>query len=268
MNWKMIRCRAFVDTHERFGSPLLIADGAVMNMKDMPTISRAIAATAAICILLPASGFANDEKADRLTQTALNMDAHPEAGKVQFERSCSRCHGQSGQGDDARQIPGLAGQRYAYLVRQMANFGAAERDNAAMYHILTETRLADPQAWNDIAAYLNRLPATGAPQTGDGGTVALGRGIFHEQCASCHRADASGDKEGFVPSLRNQHYRYLVSQLHRMAEGHRRNIDPSLVLFMRSFSEADIVAVSDYLSRQRGASRSHDHMLGNGVVVN
>jgi cytochrome c553 len=203
-----------------------------------------------------------------MTQTALNLDAHPDAGKVQYERSCAPCHGQSGQGDDARMVPGLAGQRFAYLVRQMADFGSAERDNAAMHHVVTETRLEGPQAWNDIAAYLNRLPATGAPQTGDGSAVALGRGVFHEQCASCHRADASGDKEGFVPSLRNQHYRYLVSQLHRLADSHRRSLDPSLVLFMRSFDEADIVAVADYLSRQRGAAASHDHMLGNGVVVN
>ena len=87
-----------------------------------------------------------------------------------------------------------------------------------MYHIATE-RIADPQVWNNIAAYLNRLPATGVVQTGDGTAVALGRGIFREQCASCHRTDAGGDKEGFVPSLRNQRYQYLVGELHRLSAG-------------------------------------------------
>jgi cytochrome c553 len=120
----------------------------------------------------------------------------------------------------------------------------------------------------DVAAYLNRLPAPAAAKTGNGASVALGRGIFHEQCASCHRADAAGDKEGFVPSLRNQNYQYLVGQLHRMAESHRHNVDRNLMLLIRSLDDADIVAVADYLSRRRGVVRAHDHMLGNGVVVN
>jgi cytochrome c553 len=223
---------------------------------------------AALVVMCPATGLADEEKADSLTQAALGMDAHPDSGKVQFERSCSRCHGRKGEGDDARLVPALWGQRFVYLVRQLANFGAAERDNAAMYHVVRVARLAEPQVWNDIAAYLNRLPVTGAAETGTGSTVALGRAIFHERCASCHGADASGDKEGFVPSLRNQHYQYLVTQLHGLADGHRRNGDPSLALFMRGFDDADMVAVADYLSRQQGKAASHERMLGNGVVVN
>jgi cytochrome c553 len=237
-------------------------------MKNTLMAIRLPAAAAALSLMCPALGLANEEKADNLTQSALGMDAHPDSGKIQFERSCSRCHGQHAEGDDARLAPALAGQRFVYLVRQMSNFGAAERDNAAMYHVVSAARLAEPQVWNDIAAYLNRLPVTEVAETGAGTTVALGRGIFHEQCASCHSADASGDKEGFVPSLRNQHYQYLVSQLHGLADGHRRNGDPSLALFMRSFDAADMVAVADYLSRQQGKATSHEHMLGNGVVVN
>jgi cytochrome c553 len=190
----------------------------------------------AMVLCSPNWARATQEQADALTQTALNLDAHPDAGRVQFERACSRCHGQTAGGDDRRRIPALAGQH--------------------------------PQAWNDVASYLNKMPAPPEDGTGDGATVALGRGILHEQCASCHRGDASGDKEGFVPSLRNQNYKYLMSQLHRLSDGHRHNIDRDLVLFIRSLDESDIVAVADYLSRQRGVVRSHDHMLGNGVVVN
>jgi cytochrome c553 len=110
------------------------------------------------------------------------------------------------------------------------------------------------------------LPLTS--DTGDGASVALGRGIFHEQCVSCHQADASGDREGFVPSLRNQNYKYLVGQLHKLAEGHRHNVDRNLVFLVGSLDDSDIAAVADYLSRQRGVVRAHDHMLSNGVVVN
>jgi len=237
-------------------------------MKFADTITVALAVLVAIVVLGPALARATEESADFMTQAALGMDAHPDAGKVQFTRTCSRCHGQGGGGDDARMVPAVAGQRYAYLVRQMANFGATERDSVPMYHVATETGLRDPQSWDDVAAYVNKLPAPPAAETGDGASVALGRGIFHEQCASCHQGDASGDKEGFVPSLRNQHYNYLVNQLHHLAEGRRHNVDRNLVLFMRSLEETDIVAVADYLSRQRGVVRSHDRMLGNGVVVN
>jgi cytochrome c553 len=237
-------------------------------MKTAAEMSAISAVVAAMALLFPGPVCASEEKADVLTQTALHMDAHPDAGREQFERACSTCHGRRGEGEDGRQVPALAGQRFDYLVRQMADFGAAERDDVPMHHVAAETRLQDPQSWADVAAYLNRLPAPAAAKTGDGASVALGRGIFHEQCASCHRADAAGDKEGFVPSLRNQNYQYLVGQLHRMAESHRHNVDRNLMLLIRSLDDADIVAVADYLSRRRGVVRAHDHMLGNGVVVN
>jgi cytochrome c553 len=73
----------------------------------------------------------------------------------------------------------------------------------------------------------------------------LGRGIFHEQCASCHRIDARGDGDGFVPSLRNQHYRYSVSQMHKLGEGRRHNVYEDLVRFLRSFDEQDMNATAD-----------------------
>jgi cytochrome c553 len=219
----------------------------------------------------PGTASANptsEEHADRLTQTALSMDAHPEKGKGLFRQNCSQCHGSDGRGNGDSGDPALAGQRFAYLIRQMANFGSAERDNAAMNHIISDRQLADPQAWSDLAAYLNRLPFAPTIRTGSGLKVALGGAMFHEQCASCHQADASGDKVGFVPSLRNQHFAYLDRQLHQLAAGHRHNVDPSLVLFMRSFDEGDMSALADFLSRQRGPGKSHQHMLDNGVVVN
>jgi cytochrome c553 len=76
--------------------------------------------------------------------------------------------------------------------------------------------------------------------------------LFHEQCAGCHHSDGSGDKDGFVPSLRNQHYQYLVAQLHRLADGQRRNVDPDLSLFMRSLDDNDMIGVADYLHDCKG----------------
>ncbi|MFI4889821.1 MAG: c-type cytochrome [Steroidobacterales bacterium] len=210
---------------------------------------------------------ADEGQVDRVTRAALKLDADPKRGAETFGQVCAHCHGAKAHGNATRAIPALAGQRFAYLVRQLANFAGGERDSATMHRIVSEPRLRDPQAWVDVAAYLNALPVAPFEVTGDGSGAALGRGIFHEQCSSCHRADAHGDDAGFVPALRNQHYSYLVSQMHKLASGARHNADEDLVRFIRSLEDSDIAAVADYLSRLRGPGADRKHMRDDGVVV-
>jgi len=209
-----------------------------------------------------------EERVDHRTQVALAMDAHPVRGGKYYAQYCASCHGAIGQGDAGTVVPALAGQRFAYLVRQLANFAAAQRESPSMHRIATQPAIDEPQSWVDLASYLNRLAPRADNQRGTGESVPLGRGIFHEQCASCHGPDAGGDKEGFVPSLRHQHYGYLNKQMHRLAEGSRHNVDEELVLFMRSFDERDIRATADYLSRLQGAGTVRKTMRQDGVVVN
>jgi cytochrome c553 len=224
-------------------------------------------AIAAFFALESVDARASEEAVDRATQAALSLDAHPDRGAAQFGHYCARCHGAQGQGNAGRAIPALAGQRFAYLVRQLANFFGAERDSDAMHQVVSQKELRGPQTWVDIAAHLNRVPLSNRAQTGDGTQLALGRGIFHEQCATCHRGDAHGDGDGFVPSLRNQHYPYLVNQLHKLAEGYRHNVDENLMRFFGSFDDQDIKATADYLSRLRGPGAVHKIMRNDGVVV-
>lgn len=70
-----------------------------------------------------------------------------------------------------------------------------------------------------------------------------------------------------MPSLRGQRYPYLVSQLHRLARGDRHNADEDLIRFIKSFDEREILAVSDYLSRLRGAAAEEKSMRNDGSVV-
>ncbi|HSN33921.1 MAG TPA: c-type cytochrome [Ideonella sp.] len=175
--------------------------------------------------------------------------ADPRRGAVTFAHRCARCHGASAHGDPARAIPALAGQRRAYLVRELASFAAGSRESAAMHRALTQRTLHDPRTWADVADYLHDLPPLAHPQTGSGAHAALGRGIFREQCASCHGYDARGDARGVTPSLRNQHYAYLAAQMRRMAGGGRHDLDENLERFLRSFDATGIDAVADYLSR-------------------
>jgi cytochrome c553 len=228
---------------------------------------RRIVIFCALFALETSIAFASEEAVDRRTQEALELDAHPKHGALVFRESCARCHGVEAQGDAARAIPALAGQRFKYIVRQLANFAGAERDSATMHHVITQNELRKPQTWVDIAAYLNNVPMSRRAQTGDGAHVGLGRGIFHEQCASCHRADAHGDAEGFIPSLRHQHFSYLVAQLQKLSEGYRHNVDEDLVRFLRSFDDEEIRATADYLSRLPALTNVHKTMRHDGTVV-
>jgi cytochrome c553 len=212
-------------------------------------------------------GATAEEQVDRQTRAALSMDAHPDRGAKAFAHHCSGCHGARAGGDAARNIPMLAGQRYAYLIRQLANFAGGERDSSTMHGVVAQAQLRQPQAWVDIASYLNAIAVIGAADTGSGGGTGLGHGIFHEQCASCHGADAGGDADGFVPSLRHQHFGYLKIQMKKLAAGYRHNADPDLVLFLRSFDDRDIDATADYLSRLKGPAQDRKRMRDDGVVV-
>jgi cytochrome c553 len=235
-------------------------------MAGMNAARNSILFAAAVLIAAAGAG-ASEESVDRATQSALSLDVHPDRGASQFAHYCATCHGSRAQGDAGKGIPALAGQRFVYLVRQLANFAGGERDSGAMHAVLSQQELQEPQTWVDVAAYLNKAPIVPGAQTGDGTRLALGRGIFREQCATCHRADARGDTDGFVPSLRNQHYRYLANQLHKLGEGYRHNVDESLVRFLGSFDDDDIRATADYLSRLRGPGAVHKIMRDNGVVV-
>jgi cytochrome c553 len=210
---------------------------------------------------------ASQFEADERTQAALGLDAHPQEGDRQFKQHCQSCHGADALGVPDGSAPVLAGQRFTYLVHQMADFASAERDSTAMHDIMVNPQLRKPQAWVDIASYLNKAPIDRSTIKGDDSQVSLGRGIFHEQCASCHQADARGSDDGFVPSLRNQNYPYLVNQIHALGNDRRHNIDEDLMRFMRSFELGDIHAVADYLSRLEGAGRDRKRMRDNGVVV-
>jgi cytochrome c553 len=135
-----------------------------------------------------------------------------------------------------------------------------------MHQVVNSPNMGEPQTWADIAGYLNALPRARFPQTGDTRGVELGEAIFQEQCASCHEEDARGDDDGFVPSLRDQHYSYLVRQVRSIASWHRLNVDADFVRFLDSLDTEETTAVADYLSRLRGPVRDRSRLNNDGTV--
>jgi cytochrome c553 len=224
-------------------------------------------AAVAVLLFTGLCARASEESVDEATKMALSLDPRPQHGKELFQDHCAACHGAGAQGNAAQGVPAIAAQRFVYLVRQLANFAGDERDSRAMHGSLADGPVRQPQAWVDLAGYLNKLPAVLAPEAGNGTDVAVGRRVFQEHCASCHYGDAHGDEDGWVPSLRHQHYGYLVDQIRKLRQSARHNVDRELVTFMGNFNDGEVCAVADYLSRLRVPTKNRRSMRLNGIVV-
>jgi len=78
-------------------------------------------------------------------------------GTEVYARSCASCHGKTGEGSGLRQTPRVAGQNYAYLVRQIHDAVEGRRPNFSAAHIslLKGLDYADIMG---VADYLARMP--------------------------------------------------------------------------------------------------------------
>lgn len=227
-----------------------------------------VSALTVVGVLAFVNATASPTSVDEKIRNTLQLDQNTEHGAELYAKYCSSCHGPRALGSAEKIIPSLAGQRRAYLVKQFADFSEMERASRTMHGVISQPEVANEQAWADLSAYLNSRPRSTFPQTGDGRGLELGEAIFQEQCASCHEEDARGDDDGFIPSLRDQHYSYLVRQMRSIAAWHRLNVDADLVRYLDSLDTEEATAVADYLSRMRGPVRDRDHMNSDGTVNN
>lgn len=237
------------------------------------SLRRRVSTLAALAVfgtmaIPPGPTHASPTRVDQLVRSALQLHANPRRGEKIYKEHCVGCHGAGALGDARNVIPALAGQRQAYLIKQLADFTELERDGEEMHKVVSKAALNDPQVWADVSSFLSDQPPLHFPETADGRGVELGEAIFHEQCASCHEEDARGDDDGFIPSLRNQHYAYLVRQMRGLAASHRLNVDADLVRFLDSFDSEEMTAVADYLSRLRGETRDRSKLNDDGTVRN
>jgi cytochrome c553 len=194
-----------------------------------------------------------------LTMDALDLNADARRGAVLYGQECASCHGREAQGAGQHDIPALASQRRAYIIRQLAAFSERDRIATQMHQVVSRQAVSDQQSWADLALYLNNLPPPKGAHTGDGKYLSLGEASYEQFCRSCHEKDGRGDDNGFVPSLRNQHYRYLVKEMRNLAAGHRFNVDEDLARFLRSLKADEIQGLADYLSRMQGPVRDRAH---------
>jgi cytochrome c553 len=181
----------------------------------------------------------------------LKLKGDAKNGEEVYE-VCSACHLASGIGRPDGTLPVVAGQHKAVLVKQMEDIRTGHRDNATMFPF---AQSMSPQDMADSAAYMNTLKPSAKNGKGSGKTVKQGKTLYEKDCKSCHGANGEGDEAKLTPMLTGQHFKYMQRQLDEMRAGKRKNANADMLKVIKPYTNADIEAVSDYMSRLPIASK-------------
>jgi len=167
-------------------------------------------------------------------------------------RNCTWCHGGSAQGYTP--APRLAGQRYLYLEKQLADFHNHTRDNPfSRQYMWAAAANLTPQTARNLAVYFSTLPPQAADD-GDRSSRALGRTIYQQgmpdanivACVVCHGPNAQG--VGQIPRLGGLAYTYLKRRLAQWGEGYHEAAGPPMPDISGRLSPHQIEALASYLS--------------------
>lgn len=177
--------------------------------------------------------------------TANSMDIAE--GKQLAQRFCADCHGAAGISGIAN-VPNLAGQRAAYLYREMHAYLAGARGNDTMNGAIT---YLSTDAISNVAAYYASLdPAQ--PAVPDGAklevdSVQAGKAAA-APCAGCH-GDGGITKMPGIPSLIGQEPKYLVSAMTAYKNGERKN--DTMKAMVAPLTDANLDDIGLYFALQR-----------------
>lgn len=80
-----------------------------------------------------------------------------ERGARLYARDCAECHGERGEGAEQAFVPVLAGQHYAYLLRQLRTIAAARRANSHPDMPARVSRYTDAEL-RAVVDHASRLP--------------------------------------------------------------------------------------------------------------
>jgi cytochrome c553 len=168
---------------------------------------------------------------------------------------CEVCHGNKGNSTNNETLPKLAGQNKNYLIKQMQDFQSNtkyKRDNPIMKLLMIA--LSDNEKIK-IANYYSKLVAT--IDIANSNMLSLGQGIYRggdlkkglPACLACHGPAGLGNPSAGFPRLSGQHAQYIATQLKAFRMAKRNNDKFQMMsIISRKMSEAEIIAVSNYIS--------------------
>jgi len=156
---------------------------------------------------------------------------------------CGACHGQRGV-PVSKDIPIIWGQQEGYLYLQLRDFKSGARSNEIMSRMVAGLERDDMLA---LAAFFaaKPWPDTGQPAASEADARAAKTTSASIGCPACHSDRFQGD--GTVPRVAGQNEAYLAKTLADFRTGARAN-NPGMAAFVRATSEADLVALENYLA--------------------
>lgn len=180
-------------------------------------------------------------------QLALSLSGDRVRGEVAFE-ICRGCHRVGALGRPDGSYPRLAGQHRTVLIKQIVDVRAGLRENAKMLPF-ADSHAITPQDIADISVYLEGLPVPADQGQGAGHDLVRGKALYEKDCTRCHGEDGEGSSSNYYPRVSGQHYRYLYREGIAIRDGQRRNANPKMADAVRSYSDGEMAAVTDYMSR-------------------
>lgn len=201
-------------------------------------------------------------------------------GKGDTVPACTSCHGENGLGNDAMGTPRLAGQGYAFIVKQLKDFATDKREDTTMYIMNANAKGLTEAEMRDLAAYVNGLDKDPASSASDMalmtdmeipvGVRYLGKGLAQHgapdrgipACHSCHGFNGRGAAP-LYPVIGGQRYPYLISQLKKWRDGSRAN-DPmsQMQIVARKMTDEDIHNVATFLTSAPNTTMGNDRVPG------
>ena len=176
----------------------------------------------------------------------LALKGDPVRGKEAF-RDCGGCHRRNATGRAKLAIPRLSGQHASVILKQIVDIRAGRRINERMKAILDEPYLS-LQDFADVAIYLQALEVFDAQTKGPGKSIERGKALYTRDCIHCHGGNGEGRADSFIPMLAAQHYSYLLRELGLIRDGGRGNSNPVMAATMKTYTQDDLEALSDYVA--------------------
>ncbi|HWR79796.1 MAG TPA: c-type cytochrome [Pseudomonas sp.] len=164
---------------------------------------------------------------------------------------CAGCHAADGN-SAVPNFPKLAGQGERYLLKQLQDIKAGDRQVVEMTGILTNV---SEQDMADMAAYFaSQSMSIGAA---DPAQLVAGQALYRggklnegmPACTGCHSPNGAGNAAAGFPRLGGQHAQYVSKQLTDFREGNRTNDGDTMIMraIAAKLSNKDIAAISSYI---------------------
>lgn len=156
---------------------------------------------------------------------------------------CATCHGAAGIPIDPK-IPVIWGQQAGYLYIDLRDFKLGARKNELMSPLAAGLSRDDMLA---LAEYFSKRPwpHLTQPRASDEAIHRAEVGASSGQCTQCHLGGYLG--AGTTPRLANQSRPYLLKTMQDFRSGARAN-NPWMTDLLKTYSDADIEALADYLA--------------------